>query len=205
LPSSAHKESKEKFIARNPVAESAAETTLDEVVQLRGRRESIWAAVDEGTEAKVIQVFMIVRSQRLIGQLTRTVTDKDARLMDDARMGRAHDVPKGFISSAKTALNNGFVDGTGRKHVWGLEELGNIQGPRVKAVTEAARDIIGGGITTRESTGVARVGSEAEVRVAVVAIGHAMSDENHVPRPDSTGRDAKTLWGHLEETFPISG
>ncbi len=74
------------------------------------------------------------------------------------------------------------------------------------SVTEASRDIIGRGIAAKGSTGgVIRIGSEAEVRVAVIAIGHAMSDQNHVPRPGGTGRDAKTRWGRLEETFLISG
>ncbi len=71
-------------------------------------------------------------------------------------------------------------------------------------MTEAARDIISRGITARETTSVTRIGSEAEVRVAVIAMGHAMSDQNHVPRPDGTGRDVKTLGGRLEETFRIS-
>ncbi len=144
----------ETFITRNPAEEGAAEATLDEIVQLRRCGESSGAVGNEGTEAKVIHVFMIISRQRLSKQLRRTITDKDAWLRNDARMGHEHDVPKGFISLAKAVVNNGFVGGTGREHVRGSEELGNVQEPRVKSVTEAARDVIGRGITARETTSV---------------------------------------------------
>jgi hypothetical protein len=187
------------------VEEVMAETSLDEIVQLRGCRKSSGAVGNEGTEAKVIHVCMVVIRQRLMKQLAWTVTDQDAGLRDDTRMGHEDDVPKGLIPLAKTVVKNGVEGGADRKHVRGLEELGNIQGPGVKSVTEAARDVIRRGITAGEATSVVRVGAEAEVRVAVIAICHAMADQNHVPRPDGTGRDVKTPGGRLEETFLISG
>jgi hypothetical protein len=39
-------------------------------------------------------------------ELIGTATDHGARLRDDARMGREHDVLKGFIAFAKIVLNN---------------------------------------------------------------------------------------------------
>ena len=107
----------ETFITRNTAEEFTVVATLDEIVQLRRCRESSRAVGNEGTEAKVIHVVMVVRRQRLITELIGTATDHGARLRDDARMGREHDVLKGFIPFSKVVLNDGVVGGTGRKHV----------------------------------------------------------------------------------------
>jgi hypothetical protein len=82
----------------------------------------------------------------------------------------------------------------------GIEGAGKYPGTKGRVGDGGFKDIIGRGIATRESTRVTRIGLESEVRVAVIAIGHAMSDQNHVPRPGSTVRGTKTLRGRLEET-----